>query len=58
MPHVAASRACRWIVQVEKTGKKVTSVITPDGHTLKFGELPSSEANNPWLVELDEMTKK
>ena len=48
----------RLIAQAEKTGKTVTSVTTPDGHTLRFGELPSSEANNPWLVDLDKMTKQ
>jgi hypothetical protein len=48
----------RLIAQAEKTGKTVTSVTTPDGHTLTFGEPQSSEANNPWLVDLDKVTKQ
>jgi hypothetical protein len=48
----------RLIAQAEKAGKTVTSVTTPDGHTLTFGEPQSSEANNPWLVDLDKVTKQ
>ena len=42
----------------DSAGKTVTSVTTPDGHTLTFGEPQSSEANNPWLVDLDKVTKQ
>jgi hypothetical protein len=48
----------RLIAQMEKAGKTVTSITTPDGHTLTFGEPQSSEANNPWLVDLDKVTKQ
>jgi hypothetical protein len=40
------------IKQAEKAGKPVTSITTPDGVTLKFGESEPTEAANPWLADL------
>jgi hypothetical protein len=37
---------------VEKTGKVVTSVTTPDSITISFGEPKPSDASNPWLDDL------
>jgi hypothetical protein len=42
----------RQIKQAEKTGKRVTSVTTPDGMIINFGEPEPSAANNPWLDDL------
>jgi hypothetical protein len=48
----------RLIRQAEKaTGKAVTS-ITTDGVTLTFGEPQPTEANNPWLADLDKVIKQ
>jgi hypothetical protein len=38
--------------RAEKTGKVVTSVTTPDGITISFGEPKPSDASNPWLDDL------
>jgi hypothetical protein len=38
--------------RAEKTGKVVTSVTTPDGITISFGEPKPSGASNPWLDDL------
>jgi hypothetical protein len=38
--------------QAEKTGRPVTSITTPDGVTLTFGQAEPSEANNPWLADM------
>ena len=39
----------KMIEQAEKTGKTVTSVTTPDGHTLRFGDTDDvSIAKNDW----------
>jgi tripartite-type tricarboxylate transporter receptor subunit TctC len=35
-----------------------TCVTTPDGVTLKFGEPEPTEATNPWLADLDKVTKQ
>jgi hypothetical protein len=40
------------IKRAEKSGRRVTSVTTPDGTTLTFGDSEPSEANNPWLADL------
>ena len=40
------------IKRAEKAGKTVTSVTTPDGTVLHFGEAQPSEAKNPWLDDL------
>ena|SRR6516225_2645192 len=40
------------VEQAEKTGKRVTSVTTPDGMIINFGEPEPSAANNPWLDDL------
>jgi hypothetical protein len=44
----------KMITTAEKTGKKVTSVTTPEGVTLRFGESeqPAEASNNPWLDDL------
>ena len=42
----------RQIKQAEKTGKRVTSVTTPDGMIINFGDPEPSAANNPWLADL------
>ena len=46
------------IKRAEKAGKTVTSVTTPDGTVLHFGEPEPTEANNPWLADLDKVTKQ
>jgi hypothetical protein len=46
------------IARAEKAGKAVTSVTTPDGTVLHFGEPQPSEANNPWLADLHKVTKQ
>ena len=40
------------IKQVERIGKHVSSVTTPDGTVLHFGEPQPTEASNPWLADL------
>ena len=40
------------VKRAEKTGKVVTSVTTPDGITISFGEPKPSDASNPWLDDL------
>jgi len=40
------------IAQAEKSGKPVSSITTPDGVTLQFGEPEPTEATNPWLADL------
>jgi hypothetical protein len=40
------------IRRAEKAGKTVTSVTTPDGTVLHFGEPQPTEASNPWLADL------
>jgi hypothetical protein len=42
----------RQIKQAEKTGKTVTSITTPDGTTINFGETKPTDASNPWLDDL------
>jgi hypothetical protein len=46
------------IKRAEKAGKTVTSITTPDGVTVTFGEIKPAEASNPWLAELDKVRKK
>lgn len=36
------------IRQAEKAGKVVTSITTPDGTTLRFGEAEQDGSNNSW----------
>jgi hypothetical protein len=48
----------RQIKQAEKTGKTVTSVTTPDGMIINFGEPEPSVANNPWLADIEKATKQ
>jgi hypothetical protein len=46
------------VKRAEKTGKTVTSITTPDGTTIHFGDAEPSAANNPWLDGLDEKATK
>jgi hypothetical protein len=46
------------IKRAEKEGKSVTSITTPDGTVLHFGEPQPTEANNPWLADLDKVTEQ
>ena len=47
------------VTQAEKaTGKAVTSITTPDGTTLHFGEPEPTEATNPWLADLDKVKQQ
>jgi hypothetical protein len=48
----------RMIVAAERSGKTVTSITTPDGVTLRFGEGEPTEANNPWLAGIDDKVTK
>jgi len=48
----------RLIKRAEKEGKSVTSITMPDGTVLHFGEPQPTEASNPWLADLDKVTKK
>ena len=48
----------RLIAQAEKSGKPVRSVTTADGTTLYFGEPEPTEASNPWLDDLDKVSKQ
>ena len=41
------------IAQAEKAGKPVTSITTPDGMTLRFGEPEPGALENPWFADLD-----
>ena len=45
------------IKQVERIGKRVSSVAMPDGTVLHFGEPQPTEASNPWLDDL-KVTKR
>jgi hypothetical protein len=45
----------RMIKQAERSGKRVTSITTADGATLRFDEPkpePTEEATNPWLAAI------
>jgi hypothetical protein len=46
------------IKRAEKSGKAVTSITTPDGTTLHFGEGEDTEASNPWLADLEGKAKQ
>jgi hypothetical protein len=46
------------IKRAEKTGQRVTSITLPDGTTLTFGETTPTDANNPWLTEIEKATKQ
>ena len=47
------------VKQAERaSGKTVTSITTPDGTTLHFGEPEPTEATNPWLVNIDKARKR
>jgi hypothetical protein len=48
----------KMIAAAERSGKTVTSLTTPDGVTLRFGESDPTEANNPWLVGIDDKVTK
>ena len=46
------------IKRAEKEGKCVTSITMPDGTVLHFGEPQPTAASNPWLSDLDKVTKQ
>jgi hypothetical protein len=46
------------IAAAERSGKRVTSITTPDGITLHFDKTEDTEASNPWLADLDKVTKQ
>jgi hypothetical protein len=46
------------MIAAERGGKNVTSITTPDGVTLHFGKGESTEASNPWLDDLNKVTKQ
>ena len=46
------------IARAERKGKTVTSVTASDGTVLHFGEPQPTEAANPWLVDIDKVTKQ
>jgi hypothetical protein len=46
------------IMQAEKAGKNVSSIIMPDGVTLRFGESQPTEVSNPWLADLNQGNKQ
>jgi hypothetical protein len=48
----------KMIAAAERDGRKVTSITTPDGVTLNFDKGEDSEASNPWLADLDKVTKQ
>jgi hypothetical protein len=48
----------RMVAAAEKAGKTVTGITMPDGTVLHFGEAQPSEAKNPWLADLDKVTKQ
>jgi hypothetical protein len=45
----------RIMKEARKAG--ATEITTPDGYTLKFGPEPAETAN-PWLADLDKMTRQ
>jgi hypothetical protein len=47
----------KMIAQAEKTGRNVTSITTPEGYTIRFGE-PTTEAENPWLADIEKQSKQ
>ena len=42
----------------EKAGKNLTSITLPDGTVLHFGASEPTAAVNPWLADLDKVTKQ
>jgi uncharacterized membrane protein len=46
------------IAQAERAGKTVSAVTTAEGVTLTFGDAQPTEASNPWLADLDKVTKQ
>jgi hypothetical protein len=51
----------RMIAAAERDGRKVTSITTPDGVTLNFdktNKTEDTEASNPWLADLEKVTKQ
>jgi hypothetical protein len=52
-------RLDRMIAQAEKaSGKSITSITTPDGITLTFGEPAPAASDNPWLADLEKNRTK
>ena len=47
------------IKQAEQLGKTVSSITTPDGTTLTFGEPePTETTKNPWLADLNKVKQQ
>jgi hypothetical protein len=46
------------VKRAEKAGKPVTSITTPDGTTIHFGETKPTDASNPWLADIEKATKQ
>ena len=46
------------LAQAESAGKSVSKIMTPDGTVLSFGEPQPTEANNPWLADIEKQTKQ
>ena len=47
------------VKRAEKAGKTVTSVsVEGDRVVLTFGEIEPTDANNPWLIDIDEKAPK
>jgi hypothetical protein len=40
------------VERAEETGRRVTSITTPEGTTIRFDEPTPSDATNPWLDDL------
>jgi len=51
-------RIATLIKRAEETGRPVTSITTPDGTTIHFGETNPTDASNPWLADLRKATKQ
>jgi len=59
-PHPRSRRKpsiSRAIAQAERSGRHVSSVTTSDGMTFNFDQ-PPTEANNPWLADIEKQTKQ
>jgi hypothetical protein len=46
------------IKQAERAGRPVTSITTPEGFALRFDQPEPAEVANPWLADLDKVTKQ
>jgi hypothetical protein len=46
------------VKRAEKSGRTVSSVVTPDGMTINFNDPEPSKTNNPWLADIAKGTKQ